>query len=146
MSKRYCITIILGSIIAYFLLVAFCLGESLHYGIADDPTVKGKGKDGECIDYALALLSRLAAEGIHGHLICYRWQICDTAIGGSHVFVVVCCQFVANTYNFCRSRRHLVCDPLLTTLQVNGKTTPAGRRFDSACRLQHRPPSSCVVR
>ena len=88
MSKGHCIAIILGCVVVYFLLVAFCLGESLHYGIADDPTVKGKGKDGECIDYALALSSRLAAEGIHGHLIFYRWQICDTAIGGSHVFVV----------------------------------------------------------
>ena len=67
MSKRYCIAIMLGGIIAYFLLVAFCLGESSHYGIADDPTVKRKGKDGECMDYALALSSRRAAKGIHGH-------------------------------------------------------------------------------
>jgi hypothetical protein len=37
---------------------------------------------------ALGLSSRLAAERIHGRLIFYRWHICDTAIGGSHVFVV----------------------------------------------------------
>ncbi len=43
MSKRYCITIILGCVIVYFLLVAFCLSESLQQRVADDPTLKGKG-------------------------------------------------------------------------------------------------------
>ena len=62
MSKRHSIAIILGGIVAYFLLIAFCLGESLPDGIADNPTVKGKGKDGECIDYAFALSSRLGSE------------------------------------------------------------------------------------
>jgi hypothetical protein len=55
MSKHHSITTILGGLAAYFLLIAFCLGESLHDGLADDPITKGKGKDGECIDYALAL-------------------------------------------------------------------------------------------
>jgi len=40
------------------------------------------------MDYALALSSRLAANGIHGQLIFYRWHIRNTAIQGSHVFVV----------------------------------------------------------
>jgi hypothetical protein len=88
MSKRYCITIILGCVVVYFLLVAFCLSESLQQRVADDPTLKGKGKDGACMDYAIALSSRLAANGIHGQLIFYRWRIRDTAIQGSHVFVV----------------------------------------------------------
>ncbi len=88
MSKRYCITIILGCAVVYFLLIAFCLSESLHQGVVDDPTVKGKGKDAACMDYALALSSRLAANGIHGQLIFYRWHIRNTAIQGSHVFVV----------------------------------------------------------
>ncbi|MGA8657933.1 MAG: hypothetical protein WB586_17445 [Chthoniobacterales bacterium] len=88
MSKHHSITITLGGVVAYFLLIAFCLSESLPDGLADDPTVKGKGKDGECIDYALALSSRLAANGIHGQLIFYRWQIRHTAIEGSHVFVL----------------------------------------------------------
>jgi hypothetical protein len=50
MSNRHSIAIILGlgGVVAYFLLIAFCLGESLPEGIADNPTVKGKGKDGEC--------------------------------------------------------------------------------------------------
>jgi len=87
MSKRYCITIILGCAVVYFLLIAFCLSESLHQGVVDDPTVKGKGKDGACMDYALALSSRLAANGIHGQLIFYRWHIRNTPITGSHVFV-----------------------------------------------------------
>jgi hypothetical protein len=88
MSKRYCIAIILGCVVVYFLLVAFCLSESLEQRVADDPTLKGKGKDGACMDYAIALSSRLAAVGIHGQLIFYRWRIRDTAIRGSHVFVV----------------------------------------------------------
>ena len=88
MSKYHLITIILGCVVAYFLLVDFCLSESRVRGLADDPTVKGKGKDGACMDYALALSSRLAANGIHGQLIFYRWHIRNTAIAGSHVFVV----------------------------------------------------------
>ena len=37
------------------------------------------------MDYAIALSSKLAANGIHGRLIFYRWH---TAIEGSHVFVM----------------------------------------------------------
>ena len=40
------------------------------------------------MDYAIALSSKLAANGIHGRLIFYRWHIRDTAIEGSHVFVM----------------------------------------------------------
>jgi hypothetical protein len=57
--------------------------------VADDPTIKGKGKDGACMDYDLAPSSSLAASGIHGQLIFYRWHIRNTAIEGSHVFVVL---------------------------------------------------------
>jgi predicted transglutaminase-like cysteine proteinase len=88
MSKRYCIAIILGCAIVYFLLIAFCLSDSPHQGAADDPTVKGKGRDGASMDYALALSSQLAANGIHGQLIFYRCHIRNTAIQGSHVLVV----------------------------------------------------------
>src|SRR6201998_2260985 len=87
MSKRNCITIILGCVVVYFLLVAFCLSESLQQRFADAPTLKGKGKDGACMDYAIALSSRLAANGIHGQLIFYRWRIRNTGTEGSHVFV-----------------------------------------------------------
>jgi hypothetical protein len=62
MSKGHSIAIILAGAVAYFLLIALCLSESLPDGLADDPTLKGKGKDGECIDYAFALSSRLASE------------------------------------------------------------------------------------
>jgi hypothetical protein len=86
--KHHPITIILGCASAYFLLVVFCLGESLDRGLPEDPTLKGKGKDGACMDYALALSSKLAANGIHGQLIFYRWHIRNTALRGSHVFVV----------------------------------------------------------
>jgi len=88
MSTRYWIKTIIGFVVVYFILVAFCLSKSVNRGVADDPTVKGKGQDGACMDYALALSSRLAANGIHGQLIFYRWQIRNTAIKGSHVFVV----------------------------------------------------------
>jgi hypothetical protein len=87
MLKHHSIKIIVGSVVAYVLLVAFCLGASLNNRIAEDPTVKGKGKDSACMDYALALSSRLAANGIHGQLIFYRWHIRNTSIRGSHVFV-----------------------------------------------------------
>jgi hypothetical protein len=40
------------------------------------------------MDYAIALSSRLAAHGIHGQLIFYRWHIANSDIRGSHVFVV----------------------------------------------------------
>ena len=50
--------------------------------------MKGKGKDGECMDYAIALSSKLEANGIHGRLIFYRWHIRSTNTTGSHVFVV----------------------------------------------------------
>jgi hypothetical protein len=62
--------------------------EPLHYRLASDPAIHGKGKDGECMNYAVALSSKLAANGIHGRLIFYRWHIRDTGITGSHVFVV----------------------------------------------------------
>jgi hypothetical protein len=87
MLRRDSIKIILGCVVAYFLLVVLCSGESLDRGLAEDPNLKGKGKDGACMDYALALSSRLAANGIHGQLIFYRWRIRNTAIQGSHVFV-----------------------------------------------------------
>jgi hypothetical protein len=88
MLKQHSIKIVLGCVVVYLLLVVFCLGESIDRGLAEDPTVKGKGKDGACMDYALALSSRLAANGIHGQLIFYRWHIRNSAIQGSHVFVV----------------------------------------------------------
>jgi hypothetical protein len=88
MSRHYFITIVLRCVVAYFLLVALCLSESRDRGPADDPTMKGKGKDGARMNYALALSSRLAAKGIHDQLIFYRWHIRNTIIEGSHVFVV----------------------------------------------------------
>ena len=88
MKKSYrSILIILGAAIGNFLLTSFALSEPLSCAIANDPTIKGKGKDGECMDYAIALSSKLAANGIHGQLIFYRWHIRNTPIAGSHVFV-----------------------------------------------------------
>ena len=88
MLKQHSIKIILGCVVAYFLVVIFCSGESLDRGLAEDPSVKVKGKDGACMDYVLALSFKLAANGIHGQLIFYRWHIRNTAIQDSHVFVV----------------------------------------------------------
>jgi len=62
--------------------------HSSPYCLASDLTVQGKGKDGQCIDYATALASRLAQAGIHGQLFFYKWYIRGTWIEGSHVFVM----------------------------------------------------------
>jgi hypothetical protein len=78
---------ILVCIVACIALNAFSVVEPLHYRLASDPTLRGKSKDGECMDYAIALSSRLAAHGIHGQLIFYRWHIANSNIRGSHVFV-----------------------------------------------------------
>jgi hypothetical protein len=89
MKKRYCsMSIILGAAFSCFLLTSFAFSEPLSSAIAQDPAVKGKGKDGECMDYAIAVSSKLAANGIHGQLIFYRWHIRNTPIRGSHVFVM----------------------------------------------------------
>src|ERR1700751_4107703 len=79
---------LLGAVVGYFLLSCFAQSEPLPSTIADDPTIKGKGQDGQCMDYAIAVSSRLAANGIHGQLIFYRWHIQHTSLTGSHVFVV----------------------------------------------------------
>ena len=62
--------------------------QALHYRLASEPDIKGKAKEGQCMDYAIALSSRLAANGIHGQLIFYRWHLRDTHQHGSHVFVM----------------------------------------------------------
>jgi hypothetical protein len=89
MQKSYrSMSTILGATFGYFLLTSFALSEPSSYAIAHDPTIKGKGKDGECMDYAIAVSSKLAANGIHGQLIFYRWHIRNTPIRGSHVLVM----------------------------------------------------------
>jgi hypothetical protein len=87
MRKSYSAALIILTAFGYFLLTSLAFSEPFADAIADDPTIKGKGKDGECMDYAIAVSSKLAANGIHGQLIFYRWHIRNTAITGSHVFV-----------------------------------------------------------
>ena len=82
------LSVVLACLITVLVLSAFSPSQPLHYRLASDPALKGKGRDGECMDYAIALSSKLAASGIHGRLIFYRWHIRDTAIEGSHVFVM----------------------------------------------------------
>ena len=86
MSRSLCV--ILACLAPCLMLSAFSLSEPLHYRLASDTTLKGKGKDGQCMDYAIALSSRLASNGIHGQLIFYRWHIRNTPLEGSHVFVM----------------------------------------------------------
>jgi hypothetical protein len=59
MSTRYAILSIVSAV-GYFILASFSLIEPLPNRIAEDPTIKGKGKDGKCMDYALAISSKLA--------------------------------------------------------------------------------------
>ena len=80
--------ILLASAFGCFLSASFALSEPLANQIAEDPTIKGKGKDGACMDYAMAVSSKLAANGVHGQLIFYHWHIRKTTNTGSHVFVV----------------------------------------------------------
>ena len=82
------LSIIVTSVFPCLALTGLSPSESLHYQLASDPGLEGKGKENECMDYALALSSRLAANGIHGQLIFYRWHIRKTQIEGSHVFVM----------------------------------------------------------
>jgi hypothetical protein len=82
------LSVILTGAAGCLVLSAFSLSEPLHYRLASDPTLKGKGKEAQCMDYALALSSRLAANGIHGQLIFYRWHIRNSQVHGSHVFVM----------------------------------------------------------
>lgn len=64
--------IVIGGILAYFLLVAFCLSEPLQQGLVEEPTIEGKGQHGACTDYLLAPSARLAAKKINGQLILYQ--------------------------------------------------------------------------
>jgi hypothetical protein len=79
---------ILVCVVACIALSAFSVVEPLHYRLASDQTLRGKFKDGQCMDYAIALSSRLTAHDIHGQLIFYRWHIAHSEIRGSHVFVM----------------------------------------------------------
>jgi hypothetical protein len=64
MRNRYhAILNILASILGYLLLASFVLGGPLPNRIAEDPTIREKGKDGECMDYAIAVSSRLESGG-----------------------------------------------------------------------------------
>ena len=58
MRNRYAILIIFAAVAGYFLLASFALSEPLPNRIAEDPTTRGKGKDGECLDYAIAVSSK----------------------------------------------------------------------------------------
>jgi hypothetical protein len=87
MKTFYSILTIFSAVTFHALLTFCALGAPASYTVADDPTVKGNGRDGGCIDYALSLSSRLAANGIHGRLIFYRWDIRNASISSSHVLV-----------------------------------------------------------
>jgi hypothetical protein len=43
---------ILVCLVACIALSAFSVAEPLHYRLASDPTLRGKFKDGQCMDYA----------------------------------------------------------------------------------------------
>ncbi|MBV8176305.1 MAG: hypothetical protein JO151_17320 [Verrucomicrobia bacterium] len=84
MSKS--LTPIIVCLAGCIVLSAFSFAEPLHYQLASDPSIRGKAKDGECMDYAIALSSRLAAHGIHGQLIFYRWHIVERCRGANRSF------------------------------------------------------------
>src|SRR5258708_9360656 len=77
MRNRHAILIMLISAVGYLASASFALSEPAANRIAEDSTMKAKGKDGECMDYAIAPSSKLQADRIHGRLIFYRWHIRD---------------------------------------------------------------------
>jgi hypothetical protein len=77
-----------ASLLPCLVLGAISLSQPTHYRLASDPSLKGKGKEGQCVQYASGLASKLAGAGIHGQLFFYKWHICNTRIEGSHVFVM----------------------------------------------------------
>jgi hypothetical protein len=85
---RWFAAIAIASWVSCLILNGFDVIPSLHYRLASDLALKGKEKDGSCMDYALALSSKLSASGINGQLIFYKWRIKDTQITGSHVLVL----------------------------------------------------------
>ena len=82
------LVVILLTLVSCVTLSAYILTPPFHYRLASDPYLKGKGKEGGCMDYAVALSSRLGARGIHGRLIFFKWHIRDTDLSDDHVFVV----------------------------------------------------------
>lgn len=75
-------------LLAALLIALSAYAEENAFQLASDTTIHGKGKDGDCMDYAIALSNKLASRGVHGQLIFYRWHIRNTQIQGSHVFVM----------------------------------------------------------
>jgi len=88
MSMYRTVFVVLACLVPCLMLRAFSPSQPLHYRLASDPGLKGKGKDCQCLDYAIALSSKLASNGIHGRLIFYRWHIRNSPLEGSHVFVM----------------------------------------------------------
>jgi hypothetical protein len=82
------IVVILPALAACVTFTAFFQTPPLHYRLASDPSLNGKGKEGKCMDYALALSSRLAAKGIHGRLVFFKWRLRDSNLSDNHVFVM----------------------------------------------------------
>jgi hypothetical protein len=82
------VSLMVVALTPWLMLSTFSSGEPLHYQLASDPTIAGKGKDGQCMDYAISLSSKLTAKGTHGQLVFYRWHILGTHVEGSHVFVL----------------------------------------------------------
>jgi hypothetical protein len=82
--------VIVLAAVAFALVSNFSIYMShpLHYRLASDTSVRGKGKEGDCLVYASALSSRLMANGIHGRLIFYRWHDKKSDNKNKHVFVL----------------------------------------------------------
>jgi hypothetical protein len=87
-TAKTAVSILVGCLATHLVLTSFSSGEPLHCRLASDPYLKGKAEDGQCFEYAIALSSRLAANGIHGQLIFYRWRFPARHLEGSHVFVM----------------------------------------------------------
>ena len=57
------------------------IGSTPARKIAKDLSIPGKGVDGQCLPYALALHKRFRAAGIESKVIVYRYEALNTAAG-----------------------------------------------------------------
>lgn len=57
------------------------IGNTPARKIAKDTSIPGKGVDGQCLPYALALHKRFQAAGIESKVIVYRYEALNTASG-----------------------------------------------------------------
>src|SRR5215831_1615602 len=60
MKRIFCF--VAAGVVVCLALTALSPSEPLHFRLASDPALKGKGKENQCMDYALALSSKACCQ------------------------------------------------------------------------------------